>query len=828
VSDEQRPEERNLFAHAESRSPQHRRAPHGFRKDIVLEGCRPTPLASYLKALGVLRLLSEQKPELQCQGYWLNEFFVLSSPAFTGHEDHSIISKFFLEQYRPSPLVTPWNGRGGFLEGDEEEGKESSRAGAQMVRVFSSNMVDRFRPLARALAEIAKIGVFKQLNSERAKRKRLKANAKPKGRTALSKEEKPTIRDKDTVVNGLKAKLLQELRNRLPDDMLQWFDACFALLADMSSGGKKPAHSPLLGVGGLDGSMDFGVNYLKRLNDVFDPQTGKPRDDAQAWLRNAIFGDKTNKLYSVSRQDGKKVAVGQFSPVDAGGYNAGNGFDGSPLLNPWNTILQLEGAVLFAASTGRRLAGSGDNVLASLPFTVALVPVGQAVMPSDEERAKRTPAEMWLPLWKKPATCRELQAILREGRVTLRRRAVVNGFDFVRAVTSLGTSRGIEQFQRYAFLKRCGDAFFAVDQGRFDVRRSAYGTLVDELEGNRRFLSSLRSLVHPSNDRKAGVRLRVLVNRLEACLVRALRTDERNELTRALELLGEIQFGLAVKVRVSKNAADTRGIPIVPMLSERWVQAADDGTAAYRIAKALAGLNGVGRDATMPLRAQLFPIQRKCSGWTTPDSNEEARIYTGWKGRLVETLTILLRRRLWLAAKLEMRDKPLDSPAGATLEDVNAFLADDTMDERIAALLPGLSLCRIPPDADHKEGAPGRIPAAFALMKLTLTPDRTLRSLGLLGDDVRLRVPSDMLAQLAAGNHGNRALRIAWRRLRTSGLAPVVSLSTLPGEESISPPRTGAALLIPLRYGATATLARNVLSLKRNSDVVTQHPGVNS
>jgi CRISPR-associated protein Csx17 len=276
-----------------------------------------------------------------------------------------------------------------------------------------------------------------------------------------------------------------------------------------------------------------------------------------------------------------------------------------------------------------------------------------------------------------------------------------------------------------------------------------------------------------------------------------------------LVLLGQIQSAL------SNSPKAHEVVRPIPRLSEQWVVSADDGTPAFRIAKALAGLRGVGEEP-LPLRAQLFPVQRKYNRWMTPEANEKARIYTGQKGRLIDTLRALLERRLWLAEKLEMRDKPLDSAAGVTLEDMDAFLRDDTMDERIATLLPGLCLCHIPEDTDKGAGR-GTVAAAFAMVKLCLTPDRTLRSLGLLPESIHLPAPVGMLAQLAAGNHGNRAVQAAWRRLRASGLAPLVSLDALPGEDSISPLRASAALLSPLRYGATGELAMQVLKTPQSA-----------
>ena len=44
--------------------------------EIILAGCTPTPLANYLKALGVFRLVAEQK-DADVKGYWPGERFAL-------------------------------------------------------------------------------------------------------------------------------------------------------------------------------------------------------------------------------------------------------------------------------------------------------------------------------------------------------------------------------------------------------------------------------------------------------------------------------------------------------------------------------------------------------------------------------------------------------------------------------------------------------------------------------------------------------------------------------------------------------------------------------
>lgn len=83
---------------------------------LILPGCTPTPLASYLKALGILRVLSRQFPEARVKGYWRDNSFVL-----VGACDAEAIVDFFLRRYEPAPLVAPWNGGSGFHPKDNSK-----------------------------------------------------------------------------------------------------------------------------------------------------------------------------------------------------------------------------------------------------------------------------------------------------------------------------------------------------------------------------------------------------------------------------------------------------------------------------------------------------------------------------------------------------------------------------------------------------------------------------------------------------------------------------------------------------------------------------------
>lgn len=89
-----------------------------------LTGCAPAPLAHYLKALGVLRIVAEQKdPEVR--GYWQDEHFCVLTTL-----DRSALERFFLEEYAPTPAFNPWGARSGFYSGSSER---TSRLALQRI-----------------------------------------------------------------------------------------------------------------------------------------------------------------------------------------------------------------------------------------------------------------------------------------------------------------------------------------------------------------------------------------------------------------------------------------------------------------------------------------------------------------------------------------------------------------------------------------------------------------------------------------------------------------------------------------------------------------------
>ncbi len=83
--------------------------------EVDLPGCRPAPLASYLKALGILRLVAEQK-DGEALGFWRDDAFVIRSSLSA-----EALVTFFADEWRPTPVVSPWNGGSGFWPSTSDE-----------------------------------------------------------------------------------------------------------------------------------------------------------------------------------------------------------------------------------------------------------------------------------------------------------------------------------------------------------------------------------------------------------------------------------------------------------------------------------------------------------------------------------------------------------------------------------------------------------------------------------------------------------------------------------------------------------------------------------
>ncbi|MCQ3804558.1 MAG: type I-U CRISPR-associated protein Csx17 [bacterium] len=374
---------------------------------LTLPGCRSTPLLSYLQGLGVLRVLHHQHLPgvMSC---WQGDSLHLG-----GFEGEELID-FFLTEYKPTPILSPWNGRGGFRTRKPQKGERA-------VRTITESDDPRLESLQRTIEKAQKL-VDLAIEMEWADQT-------------------------GKVTNKNKPLFLAACRSEFPDEALDWLDAVFVLSDD-----KKPNYPLLLGgTGGALGSGDISASYLESVNFITD---SKRRSWSRELLSNALFAQGNPKLH--------RIPIGHLMPGTAETVNSSAFGSATSAVNPWSFVLGMEGTLLFASGVARRFRGSRG--MATTPFTVSKSPVGYSA--ADNEAIK---GEMWLPIWERPMTLPEVRRILAEGRLSWNGTHASNGVDAAKAISTLGVDRGLNRFERYVVATRYGNMTLAVPVGSFPV-----------------------------------------------------------------------------------------------------------------------------------------------------------------------------------------------------------------------------------------------------------------------------------------------------------------------------------------------------------------------
>jgi len=179
-----------------------------------LTGCAPTPLAHYLKALGVLRIIAEQV-DPEARGWWQDEHFCLLT-RLNRHE----LEQFFLEKYAPTPIFNPWGGRSGYYPGSAER---TSRMALEKIETSESQRLIAFRKAIRTIRHaIESFG-----------------------------GKKPDKSDQHLLIGRLR----QDIRGSAG----KWLDTVLALVGDDF---RAPA---LMGTGGNEGSGSYTSAYLNAI-----------------------------------------------------------------------------------------------------------------------------------------------------------------------------------------------------------------------------------------------------------------------------------------------------------------------------------------------------------------------------------------------------------------------------------------------------------------------------------------------------------------------------------------------------------------------------------
>jgi CRISPR-associated protein Csx17 len=625
--------------------------------------------------------------------------------------------------------VAPWNGGSGFFPKDRKEG----------IDAIAGSTAGRFREFRETILAIRGWPELAALADER---ESAKSGKKPKG-------------------DG-KQEMVRACRNRLCDRVVDWLDAVIVMRTEGDL-----AYPPVLGTAGNEGRLDYTNTFMCRISELLLAKAA----DSETLLRNALAAEGTSGFV--------QSPTGQYDPGRAGGYNQGPGIESKDFpTNPWSFVLAMEGTVAWAGGVARR-QGIGLPRHAVSPFTVSASAVGYGSAAEKEQGTAR--AEIWMPLWSRPARFEEIQHLLREGRAEIGRRQASNGIQFAEAATTLGVDRGIEAFARYSLVKRRGDSYVALPAGRFPVRYLKATDLLQDLDP---YLARLAKGL-PQIPARIGSARRNVDRAVYEFVLRGTETEFRE----IIAALGRLE--MEVWLRSTRREGTEMRFRPRPLRPE-WLLFAG-GSIEMRVATALASVARSGDVA---------------------DIGDQIR-GGAWIGRSVAArLASVLHRRMIEAERGGSKQNPVFGWVRLSAADISAFCEGATGDDDIEALLFGLTL--VDWAHEHARKACGQlqhrwsgpvtdrpVSRAWALLKHVFLPGEYItRS----GQKIAIRAEPRIVPLLIA-NRASEACAIAQARLRASGLPPLkVELGL--GEEGI---RLAGALLVPLRGRDVSEISRLVL-----------------
>ena len=218
-----------------------------------LGGCAAAPLAHYLKALGVLRLVAEQR-DRDVRGWWEGGHYRLATELT--RED---LERFFLEDYQPTPMFNPWGARSGYFDGGSEKSARES------LKRIECSKISRLKPFSETIRAVR--AVISDITD----------GSKPK--------------DKDELVLALRRK------SRNASSL--WIDTVISVIG--AGDNISLAQPPIFGTGGSEGSGGYPSAYMSAIVEVMI------ENDWSHAIHSALFGENEHDCYW-------EQSMGQFAP----------------------------------------------------------------------------------------------------------------------------------------------------------------------------------------------------------------------------------------------------------------------------------------------------------------------------------------------------------------------------------------------------------------------------------------------------------------------------------------------------------------------------------
>lgn len=682
-----------------------------------LKGCSPVPLAFFLKALGILRLVSEQA-DTKARGWWQDEHFCLLTVL-----NREELECFFSERYQPTPVFNPWGGRSGYYTDPSEKTARIA------LGVIESSRTDRLAEFRAAIALLR--SVIEHLGGK-----------KPK-----SSEEK--------------SKMISQIRNRLRGSGANWLDTVIVDLGDSTS---MPA---IMGTGGNEGSGSYTAAFLAAVVECIVRQEWNHAVASSLWGDDSSYPHSWDGSFRCPNPNSPnkleiKQPFRQFLPEGEG--------------SPWDLLFAFEGAVVIQSGVARKSSTSRNRFLSSSFY---FEPMGVGAGSSSEydefvlKNGRKNPGrgEQWFPLWSKPSSFAEIQTLFREGRCTIGKRVAGNPIDAARAINRLGTTRGIASFLRYGYLQRNNLAtHFAVPLGRIRAAERSEVRLIDGL-------SDWMARVHRQARKKsAPSRLKHAHKRMADVVLTAMTQDPTPYRWQAV-----LRTAVGIEaIQATGTAIDAGPIPLLNPEWIRLVDdGTAEFRLAISLGSGAAGYSRDGH-AIDPIRHHWLPLESGARRFRVLDKRlvGDPRVVMFGRNPIADYVAIV-ERRLIEAAQKGHRRLPLVAAkgCGARLSDLAAFLSGTLDIKKILDLARAFMAIRWNiwsrehyPLISGSEDKPEEAWLALRLACLAWP----------LASDKNIPAEAGIVRRLLAGNSAG-ATSLALSRLRSAGIRPPLQAGVTDG-----------------------------------------------
>jgi CRISPR-associated protein Csx17 len=331
--------------------------------------------------------------------------------------------------------------------------------------------------------------------------------------------------------------------------------------------GRKLSFNPLFGTGGNSGKRDFPKGWERAAVFLHKPPRGTKREDLDTDLRAFLSGEPCQCLGDFNAACWFSAANKAFNSGTAKPFRDGQ-------LTPWAMVLACEAFPLFRGSASRRL-GSGRRAIGSFPFIVA------PPAPETAGEAGRITGEAWLPVWHRPMSFPEVEAVFARGRAEVNGKGAVTAAAFAVAIVQRGIDAGLTEFRRFTLLRTTSENTFESRltriipiKGRVNsVRAKAVGVALqlreslppDRKQGQRWIFAGLRGPVDLALTEYAATESTEDAAALVDAMVEALGKADHNRNHRARDIRFKLlpgawladlcEFGLGSEGRIALATA---------------------------------------------------------------------------------------------------------------------------------------------------------------------------------------------------------------------------------------------------------------------------------